>query len=273
MPCKPLCAAAAAGREAMPPSTPHRPTSQPIATHTNCPPRPPPCPRPGTPEPRHPPKPPCPQVGAWVPAERFELAPADSLFVRMGARDSIMTGQSTFFVELAETAAMLRKATSRWGGCVGWGVGWGGGCNPLLPRHHAFVGSLTCPPSTIANTAVHTHAHEHQHRRTHAHTHMHTHAPSHTLVPPTAARWWPWTSWGAARPRLTAPPLPAPCCSTWRTPRAAAASLPRTTTSSPTSTRQTRRSVRVRPARGNEGREGRGHERCGREGRGRRRCG
>ncbi|PNW83581.1 hypothetical protein CHLRE_05g235750v5 [Chlamydomonas reinhardtii] len=51
------------------------------------------------------------EVGAWVPAESLTLSPVDSLFVRMGARDSIMTGQSTFFIELAETAAMLARAT------------------------------------------------------------------------------------------------------------------------------------------------------------------
>ncbi|KAG2440549.1 hypothetical protein HYH02_010133 [Chlamydomonas schloesseri] len=51
------------------------------------------------------------QVGAWVPAESLTLSPVDALFVRIGARDSIMTGQSTFFIELAETAAMLARAT------------------------------------------------------------------------------------------------------------------------------------------------------------------
>jgi DNA mismatch repair protein MSH6 len=51
------------------------------------------------------------QVGADVPAEAFSLSPVDRVFVRMGARDHIMSGQSTFFVELSETAAMLRSAT------------------------------------------------------------------------------------------------------------------------------------------------------------------
>jgi hypothetical protein len=32
-------------------------------------------------------------VGAWVPAEEFELTPVDAIFVRMGARDAIMSGQ------------------------------------------------------------------------------------------------------------------------------------------------------------------------------------
>jgi hypothetical protein len=32
-------------------------------------------------------------VGAWLPAESFELTPVDAIFVRMGARDAIMSGQ------------------------------------------------------------------------------------------------------------------------------------------------------------------------------------
>lgn len=47
------------------------------------------------------------QIGADVPAESFELAPVDRIFVRMGARDQIMSGQSTFLTELSETALML----------------------------------------------------------------------------------------------------------------------------------------------------------------------
>jgi len=51
------------------------------------------------------------QVGAWVPAAGLTLTPVDAVFVRMGARDHILTGQSTFFVELSETAAMLSRAS------------------------------------------------------------------------------------------------------------------------------------------------------------------
>lgn len=51
------------------------------------------------------------QTGAWLPAASVTLSPADAIFVRMGAKDHIMLGQSTFFVELAETAAMLASAT------------------------------------------------------------------------------------------------------------------------------------------------------------------
>lgn len=51
------------------------------------------------------------QLGAYVPAERFELSPVDRIFVRMGAKDHIMAGQSTFLTELSETAVMLSSAT------------------------------------------------------------------------------------------------------------------------------------------------------------------
>ncbi|KAJ7973051.1 DNA mismatch repair protein [Quillaja saponaria] len=51
------------------------------------------------------------QVGADVPAESFELSPVDRIFVRMGAKDNIMAGQSTFLTELSETATMLSSAT------------------------------------------------------------------------------------------------------------------------------------------------------------------
>lgn len=47
------------------------------------------------------------QVGADIPAESFVLSPVDRIFVRMGARDHIMAGQSTFLTELSETAAIL----------------------------------------------------------------------------------------------------------------------------------------------------------------------
>lgn len=51
------------------------------------------------------------QMGAWVPAHSLTLTPVDAVFVRMGAKDDVMSGQSTFFVELAETAAALNRAT------------------------------------------------------------------------------------------------------------------------------------------------------------------
>ena len=53
------------------------------------------------------------QIGCFVPAEECTITPFDRIFTRLGASDRILLGQSTFFVELAETAAALRGATRR----------------------------------------------------------------------------------------------------------------------------------------------------------------
>ncbi|KAI1732139.1 mutS domain V domain-containing protein [Ditylenchus destructor] len=51
------------------------------------------------------------QVGSMVPAASMRLTPVDRIFCRIGASDSIMTGQSTFFMELNETNMILTEAT------------------------------------------------------------------------------------------------------------------------------------------------------------------
>ncbi len=51
------------------------------------------------------------QIGSFVPAKYAELGLCDFLFSRLGASDDILRGQSTFMVEMAETAEILRHAT------------------------------------------------------------------------------------------------------------------------------------------------------------------
>jgi DNA mismatch repair protein MutS len=53
------------------------------------------------------------QMGAFVPAARARIGVADRIFTRVGASDSLATGESTFMVEMRETAAILREATPR----------------------------------------------------------------------------------------------------------------------------------------------------------------
>ncbi len=53
------------------------------------------------------------QVGSFVPAEKAEIGLCDYLFSRLGASDDILKGQSTFMVEMAETAEILRHATDK----------------------------------------------------------------------------------------------------------------------------------------------------------------
>ncbi|NWY04889.1 MSH6 protein, partial [Nothoprocta ornata] len=51
------------------------------------------------------------QLGCYVPAEGCRLTPIDRVFTRLGASDRIMSGESTFFVELSETSSILQHAT------------------------------------------------------------------------------------------------------------------------------------------------------------------
>lgn len=53
------------------------------------------------------------QVGTFVPATSAKLGTCDFLFSRLGASDDILKGHSTFMVEMAETAEILRHATDR----------------------------------------------------------------------------------------------------------------------------------------------------------------
>jgi DNA mismatch repair protein MutS len=53
------------------------------------------------------------QIGSFVPAKDAKIPVVDRLFARVGASDNIARGQSTFMVEMQETANILRTATSR----------------------------------------------------------------------------------------------------------------------------------------------------------------
>ena len=53
------------------------------------------------------------QLGSFVPASAARLGLVDRVFSRVGASDNLARGQSTFMVEMMETARILRQATSR----------------------------------------------------------------------------------------------------------------------------------------------------------------
>ena len=53
------------------------------------------------------------QIGSWIPARSAQLGIADRIFTRVGAGDDLAAGQSTFMVEMAETANILHHATAR----------------------------------------------------------------------------------------------------------------------------------------------------------------
>ena len=53
------------------------------------------------------------QMGSFVPAKQAHLGICDRIFTRVGASDKLALGQSTFMVEMLETARILKQATKR----------------------------------------------------------------------------------------------------------------------------------------------------------------
>jgi DNA mismatch repair protein MutS len=53
------------------------------------------------------------QMGSFVPADRARIGIVDRIFTRIGAQDEVAAGQSTFMVEMVETANILNHATVR----------------------------------------------------------------------------------------------------------------------------------------------------------------
>ena len=53
------------------------------------------------------------QIGSFVPASDATIGLVDRIFTRVGLQDDLATGQSTFMVEMVETAAILNQATPR----------------------------------------------------------------------------------------------------------------------------------------------------------------
>jgi DNA mismatch repair protein MutS len=53
------------------------------------------------------------QMGSYVPADSARLGIVDRIFTRVGASDNLARGQSTFMVEMSETAAIVHGATDR----------------------------------------------------------------------------------------------------------------------------------------------------------------
>ena len=53
------------------------------------------------------------QIGCFVPAEKLKMGIIDKIFTRVGASDNISMGESTFMVEMNETALILNNISER----------------------------------------------------------------------------------------------------------------------------------------------------------------
>ena len=87
------------------------------------------------------------QVGSYIPADRAEIGIVDKLFTRVGANDNISLGESTFMVEMNETAAIVNNLSER----------------SLVLLDEIGRGTSTYDGISIA-WAIATYLHEHPHR-------------------------------------------------------------------------------------------------------------
>jgi DNA mismatch repair protein MutS len=99
------------------------------------------------------------QIGSFVPAESARLGVFDRLFTRIGAQDEIHAGQSTFMVEMVETANILHNATPR-SLLVLDEIGRGTSTYDGLSLAWAIVEYIHNHPGLKAKTLFATHYHE-----------------------------------------------------------------------------------------------------------------
>jgi DNA mismatch repair protein MutS len=99
------------------------------------------------------------QMGSFVPVEAARLGVVDRIFTRIGAQDEIHAGQSTFMVEMVETANILNHATPR-SLLVLDEIGRGTSTYDGLSLAWAIVEYLHNHPRLRAKTLFATHYHE-----------------------------------------------------------------------------------------------------------------
>ncbi|MCH8066102.1 MAG: DNA mismatch repair protein MutS [Chloroflexi bacterium] len=99
------------------------------------------------------------QVGSYVPAASARIGLVDRIFTRVGAQDDLASGQSTFLVEMLETANILHNATPR-SLVVLDEIGRGTSTYDGMAIARAVVEYLHNKPETAAKTLFATHYHE-----------------------------------------------------------------------------------------------------------------
>jgi DNA mismatch repair protein MutS len=96
------------------------------------------------------------QVGSFIPAREATISPVDRIFTRIGASDDLVSGQSTFMVEMNEVAQILKYATR----------------DSLVILDEIGRGTSTFDGMSIARAVI-EHIREHIHSKTLFATHYH----------------------------------------------------------------------------------------------------
>ncbi len=99
------------------------------------------------------------QIGSFVPADSARIGLVDRIFTRIGAQDEIHAGQSTFMVEMVETAAILSQSSRR-SLLILDEVGRGTSTYDGLAIARAVVEHIHNNPAIRAKTLFATHYHE-----------------------------------------------------------------------------------------------------------------
>ncbi|WP_295155893.1 DNA mismatch repair protein MutS [Selenomonas sp. AE3005] len=94
------------------------------------------------------------QIGSFIPAREASISPVDRIFTRIGASDDLVSGQSTFMVEMNEVAQILKYATK----------------NSLVILDEIGRGTSTFDGMSIARAVI-----EHIEQKVHAKTMFATH--------------------------------------------------------------------------------------------------
>ena len=99
------------------------------------------------------------QIGSFVPAESAAIGLVDRIFTRIGAQEDLAAGQSTFMVEMVETANILNNATPR-SLIILDEIGRGTSTYDGLSIAHAVAEYIHSHPGLGAKTLFATHYHE-----------------------------------------------------------------------------------------------------------------
>ena len=99
------------------------------------------------------------QIGSFVPASEAEIGLVDRIFTRVGLNDDIAVGQSTFMVEMVETASILNQATNK-SLIVLDEVGRGTSTYDGLAIAQSIIEYINCNSNLKCRTLFATHYHE-----------------------------------------------------------------------------------------------------------------